>query len=135
MKDVVFGSYRLTDQRRKLRTKDVMRMLSLTYWAKQRDRATTKRCLKNSKPFGVLDASGKLVGFARLVTDCATFYYLADVILAPEARGQGVAHAFLDFIFAHEEECQGRGVLLTQTAHGLYEKVGFRREACRAMVR
>jgi len=66
------------------------------------------------------------IGFARVVTDRATFAYLADVFVVPELRGKGVGRALLDCITAHPD-LQGlrRWLLATRDAHGLYAKYGF----------
>ena len=71
-------------------------------------------------------ADGAQVGFARVVTDCATFAYLADVYVLPEHRGQGLSRRMLEALFALPQ-LQGlrRMMLATRDAHGLYAKMGF----------
>jgi GNAT superfamily N-acetyltransferase len=99
--------------------------LAGTYWSPGIARAVVERAIAGSLCIGVLDG-GRQIGFARLVTDRATFAYLADVYVIPEYRGLGVSHAMLTRLFAHPD-LQGlrRIMLVTRDAHGLYEKFGF----------
>ena len=73
-----------------------------------------------------LDDDGAQVGFARVVTDRATFAYLCDVFVLERARGRGVSKALMDAIVAHPD-LQGlrRFSLATADAHGLYARYGF----------
>ena len=75
---------------------------------------------------GVYAPDGALVGFARVVTDLATFAWLCDVYIAPESRGKGLGTWLVGVI---KDQLQAAGVyrilLATSTAHGVYEKVGF----------
>src|SRR5688500_20385728 len=66
------------------------------------------------------------VGFARIVTDYATFAWVADVFVVPEHRGRGLSKWLMEVIVAHPKP-QGfrRWVLATKDAHGLYEHIGF----------
>ena len=75
--------------------------------------------------FGLF-ADDRQVGFARVITDCATFAYVADVFVVPSHRGRGLARWLMEVIRAHPD-LQGlrRWVLLTRDAHQLYQKVGF----------
>ena len=67
------------------------------------------------------------VGFGRVVTDYATFGYVADVFVLPEHRGKGVGRLLIDAMLKHPELAGFRRWLLaTKDAHGLYEKLGFR---------
>jgi GNAT superfamily N-acetyltransferase len=95
------------------------------YWSRGIDRATFDRSVRHSLCFGAY-TGGRQVGFARVITDRATFAYLCDVFVVPAARGRGVARALLATIAAHEE-LQGlrRFALVTRDAHGVYERAGF----------
>jgi GNAT superfamily N-acetyltransferase len=66
------------------------------------------------------------IGFARVVTDCATLAYLADVFVLPEYRGAGLGKWLIECVMSHPD-LQGlrRWVLGTRDAHGLYQKFGF----------
>lgn len=135
MKDQHFGDYTFTCHRFRFRRKGVMPLLAQTYWAKMRKWSTVRRSIRGAIPFGVFDAHGKQVGFARVVTDCSTTYYLADVVIDESLRGKGVGIAFLRYILSDPRFNTRRGMLLTQTAHGFYEHEGFQRFGERLMMR
>ena len=98
----------------------------ISYWAKGRSREIVERSMQNSLNFGMYDREGKQVGFARVVTDYATFAYLADVFILEKHRGRGLSKWLMETILAHPG-LQGlrRWMLATWDAHGLYEKYGF----------
>jgi len=135
MKDQHLNGYTLSNRRWRFRLNEVMALLALTYWAKGRDRKTTRKSLWHSVPYGVFSPQGKLVGFLRVTTDRTTVYYLADVVVADEERGKGLGLALVRFALADTRVCRGKGMLLTQTANGLYEKVGFYNVTDRLMIR
>lgn len=135
MKDQRFQGYTLTCKRFRFRVPAVMRLLKLTYWAKDRDVKTTRRCLRHSMPFGVFAPDNTLVGFLRVTSDQSTVFYLADVVVAEEERGKGLGLALVRYALSHPKVCRGKGLLLTHTANGLYEKVGFYNVSDRLMVR
>lgn len=95
-------------------------------WSPGVPRETVARAIDNSIPFGIFEAP-RQIGFARVVTDRATFAYLADVFVDPAARGRGLAVWLMQVILAHPD-LQGlrRWMLGTRDAHGLYAKSGFR---------
>jgi GNAT superfamily N-acetyltransferase len=99
--------------------------LAASYWSPGVAREVVERSIRGSIPFGAYE-DGVQVGFARVVTDRATFAWVADVVVAPEARGKGVGKAIMGAIVAHPE-LQGlrRMVLATRDAHGLYAQFGF----------
>lgn len=99
--------------------------LSNCYWAKDIPKSIVKKTLKNSLCFGVYD-HGRQVGFARIVSDYATFAYLADVFILEEYRGQGLSKQLMKTIIGHPK-LQGlrRWMLATRDAHGLYKQFGF----------
>lgn len=116
-----------TDERR-LQIDVVHGYLARSYWAPGIAREKVERSIERSLGFGVYEeASGRQVGFARVVSDFTTFAWIGDVFVLEEARGQGLATWLMEVIVAHES-LQGlrRWVLATRDAHGLYEKVGFR---------
>lgn len=96
-----------------------------SYWAKNIPREVVEKSITNSLCFG-LYRHAKQIGFARLVTDKATFAYLADVFVMEEYRGKGLSKWLVQVIHAHPE-LQGlrRWVLGTRDAHGLYEQFGW----------
>jgi ribosomal protein S18 acetylase RimI-like enzyme len=135
MKNKDFNGYTLSCKKRKFKINEVVRLLKLTYWAKDRDVETTRRSLRHSFPYGVFDPAGKLVGFLRVTSDKATVYYLSDVVVAEEERGKGLGLALVTYALSDPTVCRGKGMLLTSTAAGLYTKVGFYGLNDRLMVR
>lgn len=96
-----------------------------SYWAQGRTFETVQRALDNSLNFGVYLGAAQ-VGFARVVTDYATFAWVADVFVLPEQRGRGLSKWLMEVILSHPE-LQGfrRWVLATKDAHTLYARFGF----------
>ena len=96
-----------------------------SYWGKGRAREVVMRSIENSLPFGIYK-DGEQVGFARIVTDYATFAWVADLFVLPEHRGRGLSKWLMEVILAHPR-LQGfrRWVLSTKDAQGLYERFGF----------
>lgn len=95
------------------------------YWSKNIPRAVVEKSIENSYCFSAFFDS-KQVGFARVVTDSATFAYLADVFVLPEFRGCGISKKLMQSVQAHPD-LQGlrRWMLMTADAHKLYEGYGF----------
>jgi GNAT superfamily N-acetyltransferase len=104
----------------------IWRWLSGSYWAAGIPRALVERSIRGALCFGVLRGKRQL-GFARVITDRATFAYLADVFVDERARGRGLATRLMKTILAHPE-LQGlrRWLLATRDAHRLYAGGGFR---------
>lgn len=96
-----------------------------SYWAKNVPREIVERAIAHSLCFGAFDGEAQ-VGFARVITDYATFAYVADVFVVPSHRGRGVGKMIMDAIGAHPE-LRGlrRWHLVTRDAHGLYAQYGF----------
>lgn len=99
--------------------------LSQSYWAENIPIETVQQSIDNSLCFGVFHL-GRQIGFARVITDKATFAYLADVFIDEAYRGQGLSKWLMEEIMAHPD-LQGlrRMMLATRDAHGLYTKFGF----------
>ena len=99
--------------------------LTASYWAEDVSRETVARSIENSIPFG-LYFSGEQVAFARVITDRASYAYLADVFVEEPFRGRGFSKTLLAAVMAHPE-LQGlrRWLLGTRDAHGLYRQFGF----------
>jgi GNAT superfamily N-acetyltransferase len=100
--------------------------LAQSYWSPGIPRNVVERAIANSLCFGVFRGAAQ-VGFARVVTDRATFAYLADVFVLEAHRGQGLAKAMVRAILAHAD-LQGlrRWLLATRDAHALYRQFGFK---------
>lgn len=96
-----------------------------SYWATHVPRDVVERSIANSLCFAAYE-DGRQVGFARVITDRATFAYLADVFVVPSHRGRGVGKSIMDAIRKHAD-LQGlrRWMLATRDAHGLYRQYGF----------
>jgi len=96
-----------------------------SYWAQGRSLDTVLRSIDHSLPFGIYRGTEQ-VGFARVVTDYATFAWLADVFVLDAHRGRGLSKRLLEAVIAHPE-LQGlkRFVLATRDAHSLYARFGF----------
>lgn len=105
----------------------VTEFLTTSYWAKGISREVVEKSLRGSLCFSLL-ADGRQVGFARVITDRATFAFLADVFVVPDYRGRGLAQWLVECVVDHPE-LQGlrRWMLGTADAHGLYKKFGFER--------
>jgi len=101
--------------------------ISNSFWAKGIPISVLEKAISNSLCFGVFTDSGQQVGFARLITDSATFAYLADVFILEAHRGKGLSKWLMENVIAHPD-LQGlrRITLSTKDAHGLYEKYGFK---------
>jgi GNAT superfamily N-acetyltransferase len=98
-----------------------------SYWAIGRARDKNDTAMNNSLNFGVFDiATGAQVAYARVITDRATFAWLADVFVLDDVRGQGVGVALIDGVTRTLEPFTLKRIgLVTADAHGLYEKFGF----------
>ena len=96
-----------------------------SYWGQGRAIEVVQRALDNSFNFGVYHHQN-LIGFARVVTDYATFAWVADVFVLPDHRGRGISKWLMEVILSHPR-LQGfrRWVLATKDAHGLYAQFGF----------
>jgi GNAT superfamily N-acetyltransferase len=118
--------FTISTDRNRLQIEAIHRFLSEeSYWARNRTKEQTETAIKNSLPFGVYSGENQ-IGFARVVTDYATFAYLGDVYILQEFRGRGLSKWLMETIVGHPE-LQGfrRWVLATRDAHTLYEKFGF----------
>ena len=98
-----------------------------SYWAAGRSRQRQDAAIDGSRCFVALEAAtGEQVGFARVVTDGATFAWLCDVYVDREHRGAGVGVALMEFVVSELEALDlRRWVLRTGDAHGLYERFAF----------
>ncbi len=101
-------------------------MLRESYWSPGIPRETVARACANSICTIARDSAGKLIGFARLVTDRATFAWLCDGIVLPGKQGRGLGRALVG-AFQQHPELQGlrRWLLATKDAHGVYTPLGF----------
>jgi GNAT superfamily N-acetyltransferase len=120
------GNYGLSTDKSKLNVDVIHHFLSTeSYWAPGIPKATVERAISNALCFGIYQGDAQ-VGFARVITDTATFGYLADVFVLPAHRGKGLSKWMMECILAHPD-LQGlrRIMLATRDAHGLYAAYGF----------
>lgn len=103
----------------------VVSMLQSTYWARERSGETIRLSLEHSLCFGAFRGDGAQVGFARVLTDYATSYYLCDVVVDPSCRGAGAGSTLLRAVTGHPALRGLRGILATRDAHAFYRKFGF----------
>jgi len=126
------GSYTITTDKNQMDIDFIHRFLARSYWAEGITKEIISKSVKGSLCFGVFEnlknamSAGKQVGFARMVTDEATFAYLADVFIADDHRGKGLSKWLMEVIMAHDGLQGLRRILLaTRDAHGLYAQFGF----------
>lgn len=116
-----------TDKSR-LDTELIHAFLSRSYWAEGRSFETVAAAIQGSLCFGVYEGENQ-VGFARVVTDYATFAYLADVFVVKTHRGRGLGKLLLEAVLRHPELQSCSWALFTLDAHALYVQFGFERPA------
>jgi N-acetylglutamate synthase-like GNAT family acetyltransferase len=120
------GDFVVSTDRARVRLDVVHGFLTNCYWARGIPREVVRRSIEKALCFGIYDAGGAQVGFARVITDFATFAYLGDVFVLETHRGRGLSKWLMECIVAHPD-LQGlrRWILLTRDAHGLYAQFGF----------
>jgi len=120
------NNYFVSDDKSLLDFALIYQFLSSSYWAKNIPEKTLRKAIDNSLCFGVYTKDNQQVGFARTITDKATFAYLADVFIIEAHRKQGLSKELVSFISQYPE-LQGlrRMVLITADAHSLYRQYGY----------
>ena len=123
--DFIKDGFTISTEKEKMDIDVIHSFLNRTYWAEGISKETIRRSIEGSLCFGVFE-NDKQVGFARMITDKATFAYLADVFIIEEYRGRGLSKWLMEVIMSHPD-LQGlrRMVLVTKDAHGLYKQFGF----------
>ena len=100
-----------------------------SYWAKGIPMEVVERSIANSLCVGIYNEEEQ-VGFARVITDCATFAYICDMIVFEEFRGQHISKQIMEYIMRLPElQNLRRTMLFTLDAHGLYRQFGFENSA------
>jgi GNAT superfamily N-acetyltransferase len=119
------GEFVVSTDRSRLDLDMVHGYLASSYWAAGMPRALLERSIENSLIFGIYTPT-RQVGFARVISDLATYAYLSDVFVLEEYRGRGLSKWLIECILAHPD-LQGlrRFALFTRDARGLYERYGF----------
>jgi GNAT superfamily N-acetyltransferase len=120
------GEYEIDTDRRRLDIAAIHKFLSSeSYWAANRPLEQTLTAIENSDCFGVFKGR-KQIGFARVVTDRATFAYVGDVYIVESHRGKGLSKWLMQVITEQPDlQRLRRWLLATRDAHGLYEQYGF----------
>lgn len=118
--------YRLSFEPSDMQLDAIHGFLTQSYWAENISSATVERAITGSLCVGTFAPGGDQVGFARVVTDRATFAYLADVYVLEAHRGHGLAARMVTALHDHPD-LQGlrRWMLATSDAHGLYAALGW----------
>lgn len=122
--EIKFNEFIISDDKSKIQPDAVCKLLHTTYWAKDRTIDVIEKAISNSLCFGIY-LNDRQIGFARCVTDYATVYWIADVIIDSDYRKLGLGKALIETIVNHEQLKNCFGILGTKDAHGLYEKYGF----------
>lgn len=119
------GAYTIDTDRARLDVAMIHGFLATSDWAAGIPREVVERSIAGSLPFGLYEGD-RQIGFARVITDRATFAYLADVFVLAEYRGRGLGRWLVETMLAHPE-LQGlrRWLLATRDAHALYRGFGF----------
>jgi GNAT superfamily N-acetyltransferase len=119
------GPYTIDTDRARLDVAMIHGFLATSDWAAGIPREVVERSIAGSPPFGLYEGD-RQIGFARVITDRATFAYLADLFVLAEYRGRGLGRWLVETMLAHPE-LQGlrRWLLATRDAHALYRGFGF----------
>ena len=123
--DFYKGQYSISTAKEKLDMVFIHRFLTHSYWAERIPIETVQKSIEGSMCFGVYEGDNQ-IGFARVITDHATFGYLADVFIDENFRGHGLSKWLMEVIMSHPDLQGFRSwQLATRDAHGLYAQFGF----------
>lgn len=115
----------LDDDKARLNVDSIHHWIASSYWSPGIDRALFERAIAGSHCLGAYEGQTQ-VGFARMVTDYATFAWLADVWVVQEVRGEGVGRKMVEWFLDHPQIGQVRRMMLaTRDAQGVYSPLGF----------
>ncbi len=119
-----YNDYMITDDTAKMDLESIAELLGNSYWAEHRSLKTISNSIEHSTCFGIF-WKDKQVGFARVVSDFSTMYWLCDVLIHDDHKGIGLGKKLIDIIVNDDRFINLTGILATRDAHGLYEKYGF----------
>ena len=109
-----------------LQPERIKKLLEQTYWAQARTLEEIERSIVYSECVGVyLRQTGEQIAFARVITDYVSMFYLCDVIVDQDYRGEGIGKALVNEVVSDVRFRNLRGLLATRDAHGLYAQFGF----------
>ena len=115
---------------------DIIRLLKSTYWADKRSDEQIEKSARNSSCYGIyVEGEKKLAGFARVISDYATTYYLCDVVIDEDYQHKGLGTALVSYIESLPVNEGLRGILVTRDAHSLYRKFGYEVVDGRVMIK
>jgi len=118
--------FTISTDRQRLDIESIHAYLTRSYWAEGISAALVAKSIRGSLCFGLYDASAEQIGFARVITDGATFAYLCDVYVLESARGQGLGVWLIETVMQHPDLAGlRRSMLVTRDAHSLYARFGF----------
>ncbi|MFW2488268.1 GNAT family N-acetyltransferase [Clostridium chromiireducens] len=106
----------------------ICELLKMTYWASKRDKETILKSMENSVCYGAYYDDVQ-VGFARVITDYATNFYICDVIIDEKFQRKGLGKKLIKEICDDNSSKSLLGLLITEDAHKLYEKFGFEKDS------
>ena len=128
--------YEISDDPARIDVDAVWRFLHEAYWSPNVPRDVVERSIEGSLALGLYAPGGEQAGFARAVTDGATYAWIADVFVLEPHRGRGLGVWLVEMLLGHPRMQGLRMVTLnTLDAHGLYERFGFVRDGEKRMVR
>jgi GNAT superfamily N-acetyltransferase len=123
------NQYEISTDQSRLNVELIYDFLRSSYWAQNIPRSVVEKCVRHSLCFGAF-CDDRQIGFGRVITDFATFAYIADVFVVAEHRGRGVSKLLLRAMLEHPALQGLRRILLaTKDAHGLYAQFGFQQLA------
>jgi GNAT superfamily N-acetyltransferase len=120
------GDFLLTDDASRVDLARTQALLRATYWGVRRPPEVVAKMLAHSLPFTLM-RHGVQIGFGRVVTDYTVFSWVADIVIDPLYRGQGLGKWMVGCIAEHPSLRRTQMVLQTRDAHSLYESFGFAR--------
>lgn len=122
----IYQEYQLSDEPLDVDPEAVYSLLRSTYWAHDREREVMDCAIRTSLNF-TLRSRTEVVGYARVITDYATFAWICDVVIARSHRGQGLGKWMVERVIEHPSLQVRSQWLTTQDAHSLYERFGFKK--------
>lgn len=129
-------NYRIVDDLDQMNLSDIIRLLKSTYWADKRSDEQIVKSARNSSCYGIyVEGEKKLAGFARVISDYATTYYLCDVVIDEDYQHKGLGTALVSYIESLPVYEGLRGILVTRDAHSLYRKFGYEVVDGRVMIK
>lgn len=132
--ETTWNQFIISDDKARLDLETIKGFLSRSYWANKRPEERTLRSIENSVCYGVYEGP-KQVGYARIVTDHATMYYLCDVFIDEDYRGMGIGKKLIETLTTSDELKDLMGILGTKDAHELYRQYDFEPDTERFMRR